>query len=50
MYDATYRVIVAVHHMKPGTQMTLERLLGTDRLKEAAGQAFYAGATAMPGP
>ncbi len=43
MYDATYRLIVAVHHMKPGTQVTLEPLLGSDGLKEAARQAFYGG-------
>ncbi|MGH8532420.1 MAG: hypothetical protein ACREV1_06720 [Gammaproteobacteria bacterium] len=43
MYDATYRLIVAVHHMRPGTQVTIEPLLGTDALKEAAGQAFYGG-------
>jgi len=43
MYDSAYQVIVAVHHMKPGTQVTLERLLGTDALKKAAGQAFYGG-------
>ena len=49
MYDSRYRLIVAVHHMKPGTEVTLEPLLGSDALQEAAGQAFYGGATAMPG-
>ncbi|MCI0407111.1 MAG: hypothetical protein L0191_00890, partial [Acidobacteria bacterium] len=43
MYDSRYRLIVAVHHMKPGTEVTLEPLLGTDTLKEAAGRAFYGG-------
>ncbi len=43
MYDSRYRLIVAVHHMKPGTEVTLTPLLGSDGLKEAAAQAFYGG-------
>jgi len=43
MYDSRYRLIVAVHHMKPGTEATLEPLLGSDGLKEAGRQAFYGG-------
>ncbi|MGH8644350.1 MAG: hypothetical protein ACREX4_07795 [Gammaproteobacteria bacterium] len=43
MYDSRYRLIVAVHHMRPGTEVTLEPLFGTDGLKEAARRAFYGG-------
>jgi len=43
MYDSRYRLIVAVHHMKPGTKVTLAPLFGRDALKEAAGRAFYGG-------